>query len=285
MERLAVDVLGPLPLSKKKNSYLLVVGDSFTKWIDAIPIKNQKAVTIAQKIIDRIVTIFGIPMQIHSDQGRSFESSIFQEMCNLLGIEKTRSTPYRPQSNGMIERANQTIANMLTAFVNKNQNDWDELIPILMMAYRSSVQESTGVSPCEMVFGQNISLPIDLSLGRVEPENEYRDRFDYVYKLSQKLDKVHEFARGNLNITNENMIREYNSKLHLNNYEPGNAVWLHVKKTSKLGSNWEGPYVIVRKINDIIYQIKKGPRAQPRTVHHNNLKPYKGTNQPSWFKN
>lgn len=104
LERLAIDIMGPLPLTKKKNSYLMVAGDCFTKWIDAIPIKNQKAHTIVQKLM----TIFGVPMEIHSDQGRSFESKIFKEMCQILGIEKTQTTSYRPQSDGMIERANRT---------------------------------------------------------------------------------------------------------------------------------------------------------------------------------
>ena len=170
MERWAVDVIGPLPLTNKRNSYLLVVGDYFTKWVDAIPMRNQKAITIAQKLVDRVVTIFGVPMELHSDQGPSFESNVFQEMCKILGIHKTRTTPYRPQSDGMIERANQTIENMLSAFVSTNKRDWDEHIPLLMLAYRAAVHESIGVSPAEMVFGRPISLPIDLLLGRVEPE-------------------------------------------------------------------------------------------------------------------
>lgn len=82
----------------------MVVGDYFTKWIDAIPIKNQKTHTIVQKLI----TILGVPMEIHSDQVRSFESTIFEEMCQILGIQKTLTTPYRPQSDGMTDRANRT---------------------------------------------------------------------------------------------------------------------------------------------------------------------------------
>lgn len=100
MERWAIDILGPLPLTNKKNSYLMVVGDYFTKWIDAFPIRNMKANTIAQKFVNHIVSIFGVPMQIHSNQGQTFESDVFKEMCRILGIEKTRTTPYRPQSDG-----------------------------------------------------------------------------------------------------------------------------------------------------------------------------------------
>lgn len=117
MERWAIDILGPLPLTPKKNMYLMVVGDYFTKWIDAIPVKNKKSVTVAHKFITHIVAIFGVPMQIHSDQGQTFESEVFKEICQILGIDKTRTTPYRPQSDGMIERANRTIENMLATFV------------------------------------------------------------------------------------------------------------------------------------------------------------------------
>ena len=169
MERVAIDIMGPLPKSNKGNSYILAIGDYFSKWVDAIPIRNQKANTVAQKLVDRIVSIFGVPMQLHSDQGRMFESDVFQEMCKILGIEKTRTTPYHPQSDGMVERANRTIENMLSAFVSENQKDWDEYLPLLMLAYRSSIHEATGVSPCEMMFGRHISLPIDLLLGRLEP--------------------------------------------------------------------------------------------------------------------
>ena len=102
-------------MTHKKNSYILVMGDYFTKWIDAIPIRNKKAITVAQKLINHVVSIFGVPMQIHSDQGQTFESDVFKEMCKILGIDKTRTTPYRPQSDGMIERANRTIENMLSS--------------------------------------------------------------------------------------------------------------------------------------------------------------------------
>ena len=172
MERVAIDIMGPLPKSNKGNSYILVIGDYFSKWVDAIPIRNQKANTVAQKLVDQIVSIFGVPMQIHSDQGRMFESDVFQEMCKILGIEKTRTTPHHPQSDGMVERANRTIENMLSTFVSENQKDWDIYLPLLTLAYRSSIHEATGVSPCEMMFGRHISLLIDLVLGRLEPENK-----------------------------------------------------------------------------------------------------------------
>ena len=146
-------------------------------------------------------------MQIHSDQGQTFESDVFKEMCRILGIEKTRTTPYRPQSDGMIERANRTIENMLSAFVDENQKNWDDLIPLLMLAYRSSVHESTGVSPNEMVFGHSVILPVDLVFGRTNPEKcEYHLNSEYARNLVLKIEKIHEFAREKLQIWLRNII-------------------------------------------------------------------------------
>ncbi|VDI57528.1 Hypothetical predicted protein [Mytilus galloprovincialis] len=152
-ERMAIDILGPLPISVNNNRYLMVVQDYFSKWTEAIPIPDTEAVTVARKFVERIVTIFGVPLSIHSDQGSNFESNVFKEMCIILGIHKTRTTPFRPKSDGMVEKSNSTIETMLSAFVSKHQRDWDEYIYLLMLAYRSIEHESLGTSPCSMLFG------------------------------------------------------------------------------------------------------------------------------------
>ena len=166
MERIAIDISGPYHVSKKGNKYLLVVSDNFTKWVDAIPLKTQEATHVAEKLVNRFISIFGVPLQLHSDRGTNFQSKVFQEVCSLLGIEKTRTTARRPQSDGMVERANRTIQNMIASYVSDKQDDWDEHIPLLMLAYRSSVHETLGVSPAMMMFGRDLTLPIDMAVGR-----------------------------------------------------------------------------------------------------------------------
>ena len=153
LERVALDVLGPLPVSDRGNKCILVVGDYFSKWTEAYAIPNQEATTVARVLVEEFVARFGIPRQIHSDQGRNFESKVFQEMCQTLGMDKTRTTPLHPQSDGMIERFNWTIEGMLSKFVVENQRDWDSHLPILMMAYRSAVHETTSFTPCKLMFG------------------------------------------------------------------------------------------------------------------------------------
>jgi len=116
MERLALDVLGPLPLTEDGNKYILIVADYFTKWVEAYPLPNQEAPTVAEVLVKEYVCRFGVPLLLHSDQGRNFESAVFQGMCQLLGIQKTRTTPYHPQSDGMVERFNRTLEAQLSKF-------------------------------------------------------------------------------------------------------------------------------------------------------------------------
>ena len=105
-EVMAMDILGPFPESEAGNIYILVVADYFTRWMEAFAIPNQEASTVANKLVDEVFMRFGIPTQLHSDQGRQFESHLMTEICKLLGIQKSRTTPYHPQSDGMVERFN-----------------------------------------------------------------------------------------------------------------------------------------------------------------------------------
>ena len=139
LARIAIDIYPPYHVSKKGNRYILVVSDYFTKWVDAFPLKTQEATHVAEVLVDRFIALLGVPLQLHSDNGSNFESKVFQEVCNLLGIEKTRTTARRPQSDGMVDRANRTIQNMIASYVSDKQDDWDEHLPLLMLAYRSAV--------------------------------------------------------------------------------------------------------------------------------------------------
>ena len=111
---MAVDLLGPLTESEEGNSYIMVVGDYFTRWMEAFPIPNQEAATVAEKLVNEVFMQFSIPEQLHSDQGRQFESKLIAKICHLLNIEKTRTTPYHPQSDGLVERFNRTLLDMLS---------------------------------------------------------------------------------------------------------------------------------------------------------------------------
>ena len=112
-----------------------MIADYFTKWAEAFAIPDQTALTVADMRVREVVCRFGTPYQFHSDQGRDYESHLFQQVCKLLEVDKTRTTPYMPKSDGLVERFNRTLQHMLATFVNENRNDWDDHLPYLMMAY------------------------------------------------------------------------------------------------------------------------------------------------------
>ena len=143
----------------------MVIGDYFSKYTEAYALPDHTAQKVARVVVEQWICRYGVPRIIHNDQGRDFESHLFTEMCRLLDIEKTKTCPYRPQSDGMIERFNCTVAQMLATFVKGNRKTWDEHLPFLMLGYRSTVHESTQCTPNELMYGWNVALPIDVIAG------------------------------------------------------------------------------------------------------------------------
>ena len=105
-ERIALNITFPLPETEQGNKYVLVLSDYFTRWVEAFPIRDIEAKTVADVMLQGFFSRYGVPKQIHSDQGTQFESKLFQELCRVFDIEKTRTTPYHPQSDGLVERFN-----------------------------------------------------------------------------------------------------------------------------------------------------------------------------------
>ncbi|CAG2253617.1 unnamed protein product [Mytilus edulis] len=165
--------------------------------------------------------------------------------------------------------------------------DWDKFVPILMMAYRSAEHESTGVSPCKMMYGREINLPVDLLFGK-SPDSPKSSISDFVNDLEHTLLTVHEFARTNLNVASDVMKRNYDHNIHLKLFNPGDPVWYY-QYQRKVGVNpkfqrpWHGPFVVTHRLNDVLYRIQLGPRMKPKVVHHDKLKPYLGDHGPIWF--
>ena len=125
MDRLGTDFLGPLPLTPRGNRYILVVTDYFTKWVEIFALPDQTAITTAEVILNEVIARYGCPFEIHSDQGRNYESTIFTELCRMLEIRKTRTSPGNPQCNGQTERFNKTLIRMIKAYLKGQQRDWD----------------------------------------------------------------------------------------------------------------------------------------------------------------
>ena len=154
-----------LEASKGGFANLLVITDHFTKFAVAVPTRNQTAKTTADAFYHQWAVYFGFPERLHTDQGANFESQIIREVCKLANTLKSRTSPYHPSGNGLTERMNRTLLNMLGTLDPDQKCDWKSQIDVLTHAYNCTRHESTGYSPYFLLFGLNPRLPIDLILG------------------------------------------------------------------------------------------------------------------------
>ena len=183
MELICIDFLS-LERSKGGHEHRLVITDHFTRYTQAFPTRNQLAKTTAKVLFENFILHYGFPARIHSDQGRNFESTLIEELCSLAGIEKSRTTPYHPMGNGMTERFNQTLLNMLGTLEDHKKQDWKSFVAPLVHAYNSTRQDSTGFSPFFLMFGRHPSLAIDAYLGLGSPdETSATSKENYTGKL------------------------------------------------------------------------------------------------------
>jgi transposase InsO family protein len=195
MQRVATDILGPLPETPSGNSYVLVVADYFTRWVEAFPIPNQEATTVARKLVNEVFCHFSPPEQLHSDQGRQFESLLLAEVCRLLGIQKTRTTAYHPQSDGLVERWNRTLLHNLSTCVRDHPESWEDYVRSICMAYNTSIHSTTGFTPFYLMFGRQAKLPVELMYGTPEPES--LSSKEYASQLESSLTEAYEKVRAN----------------------------------------------------------------------------------------
>ncbi len=284
LDRISIDILGPLPKTPRGNQFILIAADHFSKWTEAYAIPDQTAKTCAGKLLAEFISRFGCPLDLHSDQGRNFESNIFKELCRLLEIRKTRTSPRHPQGNGQVERFNRTLLKMIKSYI-KQQEDWDMHLGCLTAAYRATPCESTGLSPNMVMLGREVRMPMELTV----PENtkEKNNYGEYVNDIRASLYKAHEITRKHLEKSAKRQQDYYDAKTNLHHYQPGDSVWLlnEVRQpgiTPKLQDLYQGPVLILEAINNLDYLVRIDKKGTKKLVHHDKLKPYCGNHKPRW---
>eukprot|EP00731_Ephydatia_muelleri_P009146 Em0004g1484a len=276
MQRVAMDILGPLPETLRGNKYILVVGEYFTKWKEAFPLKDTEALTIAKVFVNEFVCRFGVPDSLHTDQGRNFEAKVLKEVCQLLGVKKTRTTPYHPQSDGLVERFNRTLLDMLSMAVKDDERDWDLLLPTLLFAYRTSRHVTTGVTPFELMYGCDARLPEDV-LFSIPATAE--DPIQYADVLKNRLQLAYKRVNQHMAVQQGHQKESYDADVRGDPYCINDLVFLHnpaVRRgfSKKLHRPWQGPFKVVKVLGPSIYRIVDctNPRRR-KVVHFNRLKP------------
>ncbi|XP_023193030.1 UPF0524 protein C3orf70 homolog isoform X1 [Xiphophorus maculatus] len=285
MERVAVDVMGPLPRSDKGNCYVLSAIDYFTKWPEAYAIPDQEAETVADALLGGFISRFGVPDIIHSDQGRNFESRVFSVMCSRLGIQKTRTTPLHPQSDGLVERLHRTLGQQLAILTAEHQRDWDEHLPLVLMACRSAVQDSTACTPSLLMLGRELRTPAELSFGRPPDAPAVSAGPEYARKLQDRLETAHAFARRQQEQAGVRQKRNYDVRAKGRHFTPGELVWVYNPRRKKgrcpkLDSQWVGPCRVLERMGEVVYRVQMLQNRRKLALHRDRLAPYQGRAAP-----
>nr|VZI25765.1 unnamed protein product [Spirometra erinaceieuropaei] len=252
-------------------------------WAEAIPLHRQDAASVTNALLKEWVCRYGAPFSLHSDCGANFESHLLREVCDLLLIHKTRTTPTHPEGNGQVERTNRTIINILKAFAEGHHpHDWDVKLPFAMMAYRAAIHSSTGHAPFYMLTGRQFRLPADSNVPAQQPTAYTTD--NYVIELQELLRLTHNLTRTQLRNAYDRQKTYFDRRAHGLPYHIGDLVLRYravppVGTPAKFFHPWEGPFVVTDVISPTTYIIRDAlTHAGPTfTVHFDKLKPYHGS--------
>ena len=278
MELVCMDFL-KLEQSKGGVENILAVTDHFTKYAQAYPTRNQSAKTTAKTLFDNFFVHYGFPRRLHSDQGRNFESKLIAELCQMANIKKSRTTPYHPMGNGIAERFNSTLLNMLGTLDPKKKADWKSHVGSLVHAYNCTKHDTTGFSPYYLMFGRHPRIAVDLALGRHESSGPVTSH-DYINSLKEGLKKAYDLAESSVKRSQADQKDRYDKRIFGAVLELGDRVLLRnvgLQGTHKIADKWsQDVYVVVEQPNsDIpVYEVKPEiGSGRARILHHNLLLP------------
>ena len=174
LECLCIDV-GTMPLSIRGNNKFLLMVDEASKFVVTAAMADEKAETIKQVIWNKWMPYFGLPADLHSDEGSNVAGETIRQLCYVLCIDKTISSPYHPQANGLAERSIASIKTKVSSVCQSRDfsvHDWDKVIDECTLAHNNVENESNGFAPTMQLFGANTRLPIDniMGLRRSQPK-------------------------------------------------------------------------------------------------------------------
>lgn len=275
-----MDILSGLPKTKEGYQYILLVTDSFSHWSEAVPLKTQEAQEVADKLYSEIFTRYGACRTLISDRAQNFMSKVVSILCKLFNVTRHYTSSYHPQSNVACERLNSTIAQSLRAYCSEEQQNWPNILPSIMMAFRMSPStQSSHFSPYYMLFGKEMPLPIDTALIPEELIDQAPEQ--YIDEVIKRVKIIHDIAKSNIENAQDKHKQYYDKKTKIPTFKVGDRVFLKIEKVQpgkkkKLEPKWMGPYSIMENRHNLIYKLLdlKSLRPVKSFIHANRLKPY-----------
>jgi hypothetical protein len=282
-----LDFIGEIhPCSYRRHRFVLVATDYFTKWTEAVPLKNMTHKELISFVLEHIVYRFGIPQTLTTDQGAAFMSHQFKDFAKSLRIKLLNSSPYYAQANGQAESSNKVLIRLIKKKIAEQPKRWHEVLSEALWAHRVSRHGATKVTPFELVYGQEAVLPIEVNLQacRVACQNSLSakvygelmlDRIDG--NNDSRLTALREIEKEKLRVA-----RAYNKKVKEKSFQIGELVWKTIlpvgvknNKFGKWSPNWEGPFKVVGIVHENAYFVEDlQGRRLPKALNGKYLKKY-----------
>ena len=265
LEKIQIDLVGPLTRTESGNTHILTWQDCLTKYSGAIPLSKTDAPHVAVAIAENIICVFGCPEIIQTDQGSQFTSRLMNSFAVLFKIKQYYSSAYHPQSLGALERSHHTFVEYLRHYSTKVT--WDQWLPYAMFSFNTSVHESTGITPHEAVFGRKVRFPSEFA-----DENVPLTYIEMVDELLNRITEIESTCAARLEAAKQRCKKYYDLKLNDKNFQVGEHVMILIEnRNNKLDDYYEGPYKINKILNGVNLEVQISP-TEIKVVHMNRVR-------------
>lgn len=280
LECLAIDFTLLEPSSDGKEN-VLVMTDVFSKFTQAVATKNQRASTVAKILVNEFFFKFGVPLRLHSDKGRNFESNVIKELCRIFGIKKSSTSSYHPESNAICERFNRTLHSMLCTLQQEKKRQWSKYLQEIVHSYNVSQHSSTGYSPFFLLYGRECRMPIDLTLGTIQEV----DCTEWMATLQARLTTAYGIAKNKIEEEADRRKKLYDRTAKTHRLEPGAIVRIRkrIPGRDKIGDAWGTRLfrVLSRQGDNDVYTITACDGfGEPKTMNRRELRV---ADAPDWL--
>ena len=281
-EMIGVDFMGPFPLSKARNTVLMVVVDYYSKWVELFALRDAKTPKVCQILKNDIFTRWGVPAYLVSDRGPQFTSQLLTSLCGTWGVTQKLTTAYHPQTN-MTERVNRTLKTMIASFVGDHHQDWDRWLPEFRLAINTAVHETTGVTPAVLALGRELKGPLERLIHTTPPP--HTPAYHTLHSHTQLLKEV----ERHVGVAKTRQAKYYNARRKDVHFVVGDLVWVRshplskasVHFSAKLAPRWSGPVRVEKRLGPVNYRVQwLTDKEKVDTVNVVNMKPYYGPDKP-----
>jgi len=256
--RWSVDLVGPLPRTEKGNCYIMTAEDIFTRWPIAVAIPDKTAEEIADAFNKHVIAEHGSCEELLTDNAKELTGLVIHDIAKTLGISKVQTVPYNPNGN-KVERYHRTLGQMLRTTITGNQNTWEDKLPYTLMAYRTSVHNTTKFTPFFLMHGREAYLPVDVIFPR--PPQREPLRTVYGVRMRTNLEEAFNFVRDEQNKVIKRAAQLYKGNLGGEELKEGELVWYYSPRrkegtVSKFHRGWLGPFKVIKAVSEVTFVIQ-----------------------------